>query len=153
MKRIVSGKFVVEWVAKKTNEFGNFGCAVGIGLQEWKGKNWELIAGVAYSDFNGVNIQMHVAAEGSRWMTREYLWTCFDYPFNQAKVERVTGLVGEGNKEARKFDEHLGFELETTLERAHPTGRLLIYRMWKSDCRFLREPYVQTRTALLRAAA
>lgn len=156
VKRILTGKHVVEWVAKRTNEFGNFGCAAGIGLQEWRPvKNcWDLIAGVAYSDFNGVNILMHVAAEpGARWMTREYLRVCFDYPFNQAKVARVTGLVGEGNKAAQKFDEHLGFELETTLSHAHPTGHLLVYRMWKGDCRFLREPYVTTRTDLLRAAA
>lgn len=147
---ILVGQAVVEWVAKRTNEFGNFGSAVGIG---WL-RNGELVAGVAYSEFNGVNIQMHVASDGSRrWMTREYLWACFDYPFNQAGVKRITGLVGEGNLEARRFDEHLGFTHEATLKGAHPTGDLLIYRMWKADCRFLREPYANLYPHRLRMAA
>ena len=131
---IVTGQAVVEWVAKRTNEFGNFGCAVGIG---WE-REGALVAGVAYSDYNGVNIQMHVASDGTRrWMTREFLWTCFDYPFNQAKVRRVTGLVGEGNAAARRFDENLGFVLEARLKGAHPTGDLLIYCMMKDNCRWL----------------
>ena len=135
---IVTGQGVVEWVAKRTNEFGNFGAAVGIG---WE-RDGELVAGVAYSDFNGVNVNMHVASDGTRrWMTREYLWTCFDYPFNQAKVKRITGLVGEGNTQSQRFNEHLGFTHEATLEGAHPTGSLLIYKMMREDCRFLREPY------------
>ncbi len=131
---IVIGQQVVHWVATRTNEFGNFGCAHGIG---WE-RDGALVAGVAYSDYNGVNMQMHVASDGSRrWMTREFLRVCFDYPFNQAKVKRVTGLVGEGNMEARKFDEHLGFTLEARLKGAHPTGDLLVFCMWKSNCRWL----------------
>ena len=148
---IVTGQAVVGWVAAKTNEYGNFGASVGIG---WM-RGGEIVAGVVFSDYNGVNIQMHVASDGSRqWMVREYLWTCFDYPFNQAKVKRITTCVGEGNTVARHFNEHIGFTHETTLEGAHPTGGLIIYRMWKADCRFLREPYAKPlRTDLLRAAA
>lgn len=131
---IVTGQRVVEWVAKRTNEFGNFGCAVGIGWEH----NGALAAGVAYGDYNGVNIQMHVASDGSkRWMRREYLWACFDYPFNQAGCKRITGLVGEGNKAAQRFDEHLGFELEARLKSAHPTGDLLVYVMWKDNCKWV----------------
>lgn len=131
---IIIGSGVVEWVAKRTNEFGNFGCAVGIG---WR-KQGALVAGVAYSDYNGVNMQMHVASDGTRrWLNREYLRVCFDYPFNQAEVQRVTGCVGEGNAKAREFIEHLGFERETRLSGAHPTGDLLIYCMRKPQCRWL----------------
>lgn len=135
---IVTGQGVVEWVAKKTNEFGNFGCAVGIG---WR-KNSEIVAGVVFNDFNGVNIQMHVASDGSkRWLTREFLWTVFDYPFHQAKVDRITCLVGEGNKAARKFNEHIGFERETTLRSAHPTGDFLVYVMWKERCKWISQDF------------
>lgn len=138
MKRLVIGNFVVEWVAHKTEEFGNYGAAQGIGLQEFRNGHWELVAGVVYNEFNGANINMHVASDGSRrWMNRQYLWTCFDYPFNQCKVKRITGLVGEGDMEARKFDEHIGFELETRLKDAHPTGDMLVYVMRKPQCRWL----------------
>ncbi len=138
MKRITIGAHVVQWVSERTGEWGNYGAAQGIGLQEFTGDHWLLIAGVVYNEFNGVNINMHVASDGSRrWMNRKYLWTCFDYPFNQCKVKRITGLVGEGNIEARKFDEHLGFELETQLKDAHPTGAMLVYVMRKPQCRWL----------------
>lgn len=131
---IVVGPGVVEWVASKTNEFGNFGTDVGIGWQ----KNGQLVAGVAYANFNGVNIECHIASDGSKqWMTREYLRTIFDYPFRQANVRRITVCVGEGNSASRKFVEHLGFRLEARLHAAHPTGDILIYRMWRDECRFI----------------
>lgn len=123
-------------MANRTQEHGNYGAAVGIG---WQAAG-EIRAGVVYNDYNGVNLCMHVASDGTKqWLRREYLWTCFDYPFNQARVSRVTGLVGEGNIEARRFDEHLGFKLETRLKGAHPTGDLLVYVMWRDDCKWLRE--------------
>ena len=131
MKRIAIGAEVVEWVAKRTNEYGNFGCATGIGLQEWKDGGWQFIAGVAYAEWNGVNVVCHIAADGKRWATREFLRVIFDYPFNQLKVKRITVCVGECNFASRRFVEHLGFALETKLEGAHPSGDLLIYVMRK----------------------
>jgi RimJ/RimL family protein N-acetyltransferase len=135
---LVIGKEVVSWVAKKTNEYGNFGTDVGIG---WA-KNGQLVAGVAYANWNGVNIETHIASDGSRrWMTRQYLWTIFDYPFNQLKAKRITVIVGEGNSDSRRFVVHLGFELETTLQAAHPTGDLLIFRMFKDRCKWISQDY------------
>jgi RimJ/RimL family protein N-acetyltransferase len=58
-------------------------------------------------------------------------------------VQRITGLVGEGNAAARRFDEHLGFTLETKLTGAHPTGDLLVYVMWKHDCIWLEKNHAQ----------
>ncbi len=128
------GPHVVEWVAKRTNEYGNFGAAVGIGIE----RDGELIAGVVYNEWNGVNCNMHVAAvPKSRWLTRTGLWYWFDYPFNQLKVNRCTALIGAGNKEAITLNEGVGFIYETSIEGADPTGDLLVYRMWRKDCRWL----------------
>ena len=146
MKRIVIGPEVVSWVAARTGEHGNYGAAVGFGIEQ----DGALIAGVVFNEWNGVNINMHVASDGTRrWMTKELLWMVFDYAFNQAKVKRITGLVGEGNAVARAFDEHIGFRLETTLKSAHPTGDLLVYAMFREDCRWLniRKPKHELRMA------
>jgi len=133
---IVTGQWVVDWVARQTNDYGTFGKAEGIG---WVAGE-RLRAGVAYCDFNGVNIVCHIASDGSRrWATREYLWAIFDYPFRQLGVKRMTVCVGEGNSDSRRFVEHLGFELEATLQLAHPTGDLLVYRMFKESCRWRNE--------------
>lgn len=154
MKRICVGAGVVEWVAKRTNEFGNFGCATGIGLQVDIGRPyWPMVAGVAYAEWNGVNVVCHIAANGKHWATRKYLGTIFDYPFVQLGAKRITVCVGEGNKDSRRFVEHLGFTQEANLQGAHPSGDLIVYRMFKADCRFLREPYAIPGTVLLRAAA
>lgn len=130
---IVTGQPVIEWMREmRPSDFGTLH-GEAIGWNNGKG----LIAGVAYTDFTGPNICMHVVGLGKRWLTRKYLYVCFDYPFNQCKVRRVTGFVAEGNLEARRFDEHLGFERETTLRGAHPTGDLIVYVMWKDRCKWI----------------
>lgn len=128
---LVVGAGVVEWVAKKTNEFGNFGCATGIG---WE-RRGEIVAGVAYADFNGPNVNAHIAVDGL--MSREYLWTIFDYPFRQLKVSRITCLIGEGNHKSVNLCQRMGFSQEARLRGAHPSGDLLIYRMFANECKWL----------------
>ena len=97
-----------------------------------------LIAGVLYQDFNGANIVAHIAAEpGANWLNRQFLWTIFDYPFNQLGVKRITGQVAAKNLPARQFDEHLGFVAEATLKDALPDDDLIIYCMRRENCRWL----------------
>lgn len=97
-----------------------------------------LLAGVLFDSYNGRSICMHVAAvPGARWMTKRFLWVCFDYPFNQAKVNKIIGLVDSTNAPAQSFDEHLGFIREATIKDAGKDGDLLIYTMTRQQCRFL----------------
>lgn len=149
MREIATGKWVVDWVAKRTNEFGNFGTSAGIGAL----KDGLLVAGVAYAEWNGVNVVCHIAAEGKLWATRQFLWTIFDYPFNQLKCNRITVCIGEGNKPSRNLVERMGFTQEANLQGAHPTGDLIVYSMFKSGCKYLETPYAKFRTDLVRAAA
>ena len=131
---LIVGKGVVEWVAHQTREFGNFGTDVGIG---WE-RDGQIIAGVAYANWNGVNVETHIASDKSKnWLTRKFLHTILDYPYNQLRVKRITSCIGEGNLDSRRFVEHLGFSLEARLEKAHPTGDLLIYRMFAKDCKYV----------------
>lgn len=143
MKTVVTGQHVVEWVASRTGEFGSYGAAVGIGLEDK-----QLIAGVVFNDYNGANICMHVASDHSkRWMTKEYLWFVFYYAFEQAKVKRITGLVPESNEAAIKFDLHIGFSEETRLKDAHPDGDLIVLVMRKENCRWLRRNHYEQKLA------
>jgi RimJ/RimL family protein N-acetyltransferase len=132
VKKIVSGQAVVEWVSKRTHEFGNYGAAVGIGIE----KDSELIAGVVYNEYNGANMNMHVAAvPNSHWLDSECIGAFFEYPFKY--VNRVTGLIGEKNHRSIKLCESVGFTLECRLERAHPDGAMLVYRLFKEDCKWI----------------
>jgi len=113
---------------------GAFTAGRGIGLTD----AGQLIAACWYDSWNGVNLNMHVAAlPGRRWMTRDFLYTVFDYPFRVCGVKRITGLVAASNHDARRFDEHIGFKLEATLKDAAPDGDLLVYAMFKPECKWL----------------
>lgn len=139
MKRIVCDEpaRVCQFVSERMG-VSSWSAATSIGLEE----DGALIAGVVFDYYNGASICMHVAAIGRRWMTRDYLWYCFHYPFNELKVKRITGLVPESNLDARRFDENLGFKLETRLTDAHPDGDVLVYKMTREDCRFLQPRYL-----------
>lgn len=143
---LIVGDGVIDWVAKRTNEYGRFGGGTAIGWQ----KDGEIVAGVVYCDWNGVNVVCHIASDGSKtWLTRHYLRTIFDYPYNQLNCNRITVEIGEGNAASLNLAMKLGFTVEARLSQAHPTGDLLILRLWKSDCQWL--SYEKTRPVLLRA--
>ena len=131
---IVIGDSVIDWVAHRCKSHNRLGADVGIG---WK-RGFGLVAGVAYANWNGVNVECHIASDGSkRWLTREYLWAIFDYPFNQLGAQRITVCVAAGNADSYRFVKHLGFTIEAKLEAAHPTGDILIFCMKRQDCRFI----------------
>ena len=143
MKKItLDAELVGPWTAARLGADWVPMATAALGLLEIAEDGREkLIAGVLFSDYNKASIQMHVAAEpGARWMTKAYLGFCFKYAFNQAQVNKILAFVGGGNKAAQRFDEHIGFKLETAIEAAHPDGSLLIYSMTRAQCRWLDIP-------------
>jgi len=124
--------FVSDIIGENHFPFENFSA---LGLL----KNDELIAGVIYNHYTGVNIMAHIAAvPGKRWMSREFLYAMFDYPFNQLGVRRITGLVPKKNRVAREFDTHLGFEYEGNMRNALPDDDMIVYGMLREKCKWLK---------------
>jgi RimJ/RimL family protein N-acetyltransferase len=107
----------------------------GLGLE----RDGELVAGVLYEGFNRHNIWMHVAAEpGKKWLNKEFLRYSFQYPFLELGCTRVSGYVEANNADARRFDEHLGFQQEAVLQgAASDGGDVILYVMRREDCRYL----------------
>lgn len=123
-----------KWLCDKIGGTYVPGTGTYIGLE----RNGELCAVVGYEDFNGASVRMHVAAaEGKRWMVREYLWFCFYYPFEQLGVKQLIGLVDSSNTRALAFDKHLGFKRVAVIPEACKNGDLVILTMSRSECRFL----------------
>ena len=108
---------------------------VGIGLR----RDGELVACALYEGFNGKNMWVHLAAvPGRHWLNRSFLRAGFIYPFDICGVQRLSGYVNESNHEARRFDEHVGFKEEARLRGAAPDGGdVLLYVMWRKDCRYV----------------
>jgi len=137
MKSVIYGQDeqVAAWVAERAGdeEFGPG--AVAIGLEE----DNRLIAGVVFNMYTKASICMHVAAEpGKRWMTKDFLWRSFAYPFVQLNCNRITGLVRVDNFDAQRFDEHLGFKREGLIRRGFTDGTdMILYGMLREECRFL----------------
>ena len=126
------------WVCEKAGGHWVLGRGTGIG----KIKDGDLVAGVLYEDFNGAQIVCHIRGDG-RWADRRFLNIIFDYPFNQLKVNRITVPVNSTNQACIKLVTHMGFELESTLSRAAPDGDLLIFRMFRENCKYIRGKYVK----------
>lgn len=105
-------------------------------------RDGRLVAGVLYEDFNGANVICHIRGD-SGWASRGYLGVIFDYPFRQLGVKRITVPVCSTNTACRKLVEHMGFTLESTLAEATPLGDMLLYRMFASECKYLRGRYGQ----------
>lgn len=102
-------------------------------------RDGELIAATVYEGFNGRNIWVHLAGQpGAQWMTRGFLKACFAYPFLVCGVDRLSGYVNASNTAARSLNEHFGYQVEATLRGAAPDGGdVLIYVMWRKDCRYV----------------
>lgn len=116
------------------NGGSDFTAHYSIGIE----RGGEIVAGIVYDNFNPANVCMHVAATVPNWITRKLLYLVFDYPFNCLKVQRVTGLVPSTNESAIRFNIHLGFKHETKLIGAWPGGDMLVFRMFRHECRFLK---------------
>lgn len=122
--------------SRKTDNF------TAIGLES----DDKLVAGVVYSDFNGSNITAGIAGDGKQWLTPEFLWFMFFYPFVQLGVKRITACVEQTNLVSQQFVTKLGFSFESRMERAGRTGDLLVYRMFREDCRYLERRHARTAT-------
>ena len=135
---LIHGEEAGIWVAQRVKGayFAARSSALGYAI------DGEITAGVIYENYNAASVVAHIAVEGKR-MSPYFVWAIFDYPFNQLGVNRITVCVGQGNASSRRFVEHLGFQLEANLSGAHPTGDLMIYRMFKNECRWIEAKHDQ----------
>jgi len=124
------------WVADRVDQLGHWGSFEAIGLE---GESGELVAGFVLNNMTETNAHVHIAGVGKRWLTKTFLFACFDYAFNQCGLKRLTGLVSEHNHEALRFDKHLGFEHEFTVPHGNAGGAVIMLVMWKEKCRWIKQ--------------
>lgn len=118
------------WVADRLNGQWWPGRGVGLGLAQ-KG---HLIAGAAYTQDNGVSVQVDLAVAHPHALTRAFMHAFLWYPFVQLKRRKVIAQIGCKNDPSSRFAEHLGFKREATLSDACPDGDLWIYTLTAPDC-------------------
>jgi len=98
----------------------------------------KVIAAIGYDQYNGQNVFMHVASDGTgKWSTRHILHEAFKFPFVTMGVARVSAWVEDSNYRSRRFVTNLGFTPEARLTHAaRDGGDVLIYRMFRQECRY-----------------
>lgn len=121
---------VGKWIAERTAGEWRLGARC-IGIE----RNGELVGGCMVDWFNGASCYMHVAAEGSHWCSRDFLFHCFHYVFRQLGAKVAIGLVPSCNSAALRFDTHLGFVERTRIPDGHPEGDLVVLTITAKQAR------------------
>lgn len=112
-----------------------FNAAVDVVIARFEKK---LLGGVIYQNYTGTSINCHMAGFEPNWINKDLLWICFDYPFNQLGCKYMFGQVPSCNSKALDFDTKLGFTELTRIPGVFPNGELVVLRMAREDCRYLR---------------
>ena len=124
---------VGNWVCEKAGGGYTHLCtAIGIEI------DGILQAAVMYENFTGGNICMVWRVDNPNAITRKFYWMAFDYPFNQLKVNRVTGIVREDNFKAIKVNTKLGFQQEFVLKQFLKDCDAIVFVMFKEQCKFIK---------------
>lgn len=122
------------WVCDRTGGLWYEGAGAAIGFTF----DGAMAAGCTFENYNGANIYLRFAVQDRRVFNRASIWAVFSYPFLQLGCKRVTAVVDCDNVRSLTFVEHLGFVREATLADAAPNGDQAVFRMLKSECRWLR---------------
>lgn len=104
-------------------------------------RDGEIRGAVWLENYNGASAVIHVAGAGRRWLTRGFLQAVFHYTFDVLDCKKLIGIVREVNRDAQRFDEHLGFRKECVIDDADPAGGLIIYSLRREDCKFLEKEH------------
>tara|TARA_R100000315_G_scaffold44178_1_gene19712 strand:+ start:708 stop:1136 length:429 start_codon:yes stop_codon:yes gene_type:complete len=101
-------------------------------------ENDEILAAVIFNDCDGNNIFIHLAIDNPKAVQRRYISLMFDYVFNQAKCNRVTGQCYDENEKIKRLMEGVGFKKEGVIrklvEGEEGYKDAAIYGMLKEEC-------------------
>lgn len=93
---------------------------------------------VGYNGFVGKTCCMHVVIQKPECLTPRIVRDAFAFPFNVCGCVAVLGMVDSLNEAALDFDRRLGFKEIDRIEGGGLDGDLVILRMTRADCRWLR---------------
>lgn len=140
---IVTGDQVSRWVAGQLGIAIDIETTVGVG---WSEADGTLTQGAAFYNYSGHdggrNLFVHVALLPGHRMVPTFLAAMMDYPFNQAKVHRLTGLIARSNFLGCALARSLGGTLEGCLRECLANDDLLVYGLVQPQAeRWLTAPY------------
>lgn len=122
------------WVAEQVEQTAEWGGFYAMGVE----KDGEIVAGVVFNNFNGVNATVHIAITyRTRELVELFRHVC-RYAFEHCGLKRLTGMVPISKPRVLAFDKHLGFEEEFVMAKAADDGgALVVLVLWPEKCRWL----------------
>ena len=98
----------------------------------------ELMGGAVYSGWTHESIRLSVASFQPNWMSREFLFHMFGYPFLQLEVKRIFAQVSSTNEKSLRLTLHTGFKEVARIPKMFAGGvDCIVACMEREDCRFL----------------
>jgi hypothetical protein len=96
----------------------------------------EIKAVASYSSFEGRSCNFSLVGKGN-FMSKDFLFAMFDYPFNILKVKVIIATIAGNNEVSLKLSRHLGFQEAAVIPDAHRDGDLVIMVMRRKNCKWL----------------
>lgn len=90
---------------------------------------------VAFTDWNGDNVQMHMAGERG-WLTPTLLRAAFAYVWGVLDCRRVTALVREDRETALRINLRLGFKIEGYIREAEEGHGVWVLGMLREESKY-----------------
>ena len=137
---LVTGDVVSRWVATQLGITVEIDKTAGVG---WAEPDGTITIGAAFYNYTTYNMYVHLAMLPGHHLTPTFIAAFLDYPFKQAKVHRLTGLIPRKNKAGRSFAKALGATYEGCLRECLDGGdHLYIFGMLSTEAeRWLTAPY------------
>ena len=132
---LVGGDVVGQWVADRACD-GKYYAPLSQAIGLMRGER--IVAGAIFNNWNQCSIQLHMAIER---LNRQFLGVLAWYAFVQLGAQKVIAPVADDNHKSQRALRHAGFELESVITNAQPTGDILYFTMTPEQCSFLTEPY------------
>ena len=94
---------------------------------------------VGFDGWIGHTCLMHVVIQKPEYLSRAIIREAFRYVFEDCKMNCVLGMVDSTNHAAVEFDTRIGFREVDRISQGGIDGDMIIFSMYKKDCRWIRK--------------
>lgn len=99
----------------------------------------QVAVAVAFNGFIGKTCCMHTVIQMPELLNRHMIRESFRFAFESCGVQTIFGLVDSHNEAAADFDRRIGFTEFQRIKDGGLEGDLIMFKMDKADCRWLRK--------------
>ena len=124
------GLEVILWLERRLGETFDHQKSIGIG---WLDKDQNIVIGACFTDYDGYNLNVHIAKNHNVPIPPTFIAAFCHYPFCQANVQRITGIIPEYRNDALRFALAIGGHPEGRIRKGIDGYDLIIYGMLKEE--------------------